>query len=288
MAMLGGSCSKCCTKDGLKCYVPASTRGACCKLDGTCSIEAECDCDTGNGEVFNIGRTCEACPKCPEQDQWPSYVLMDCDTVFTERVPETYSGQCLDAIEQYFSPSGLTLQLQSVSETGRTATYSLSGLSSLQSPYSEHNHYPGSPHIPYQAGFTATVKISCGENSRSPPYTEFFLSGSQYFGECDQTVGQSGLSGGVRTFVSSTYTVRSLDLITLFIQGDANFTETSSGAAPGFATGSVWQPAASWSPISPWPWQPNIQYPGSWFETPSGNVYFDASQTFVVSCNPLP
>lgn len=64
MAMLGGSCSKCCTKDGLKCYVPANTHGACCKIDGTCSIEAECDCDTDSGEVFNVGETCEACAKC--------------------------------------------------------------------------------------------------------------------------------------------------------------------------------------------------------------------------------
>lgn len=57
MAMLGGSCSKCC--GGLKCYVPADTHGACCKLDGTCSIEAECDCDTENGEVFSVGLECE-------------------------------------------------------------------------------------------------------------------------------------------------------------------------------------------------------------------------------------
>lgn len=62
MAMLGGSCSKCCGPDGLKCYVPAATHGACCKLDGTCSIEAECDCDTDSGESFIVGETCEACP----------------------------------------------------------------------------------------------------------------------------------------------------------------------------------------------------------------------------------
>lgn len=60
--MLGGSCSKCC--GGLKCYVPASTHGACCKLDGTCSIEAECDCDTDSGEAFRVGEGCEACTHC--------------------------------------------------------------------------------------------------------------------------------------------------------------------------------------------------------------------------------
>lgn len=67
MGMLGGKCSKCC--GGLKCYVPANTdgantdgantHGACCKLDGTCSIEAQCDCDTASGEFFNAGHSCE-------------------------------------------------------------------------------------------------------------------------------------------------------------------------------------------------------------------------------------
>lgn len=61
MAMLGGECSKCCTR-GLKCYVPESKAGACCKLsDGSCSVEAECDCDTSAGDRFSRGEPCAFC-----------------------------------------------------------------------------------------------------------------------------------------------------------------------------------------------------------------------------------
>lgn len=92
MGMLGGSCSKCCTKDGLKCYVPANTHGACCKLDGTCSIEAECDCDTDSGEAFRVGRTCEACAPC----------LIECDGV--EYISPTSVSITLSASEVIQDP----------------------------------------------------------------------------------------------------------------------------------------------------------------------------------------
>lgn len=36
--------------------------GACCEVDGSCSIKPQCECDTENGAVFaGVGETCEAC-----------------------------------------------------------------------------------------------------------------------------------------------------------------------------------------------------------------------------------
>jgi hypothetical protein len=63
MAMLGGSCSKCCTKDGLKCYVPADDFGQCCKLsDGSCQNVRSCECLDGDAPAnFYPGQECGDC-----------------------------------------------------------------------------------------------------------------------------------------------------------------------------------------------------------------------------------
>lgn len=61
--MLGGGCSKCCTKDGLKCYVPADDFGQCCKLsDGSCQNVRSCECLDGDAAAnFYPGQECGDC-----------------------------------------------------------------------------------------------------------------------------------------------------------------------------------------------------------------------------------